>query len=349
MMDRQAIEALVAAGIMRLPVPLMRALNGTPTAVDGKTLEPRTQFLLNMQERSGRPGFGELGVDETRVAFDGMRNGLGPGARVIAHVNDRVIEGPGGDVPLRIYSPHVAANNAPALVFYHGGGWVIGNIETHDDICRALACAAECVVISVDYRLAPEHCFPAAADDALAAYRWVRDHSSELGVDASRIAVGGDSAGGNLAAVVSQDTKNDDVPICFQLLIYPVTDLRCASASHESFADGFFLTRQAMLWFRGHYLADESAIEDPRVSPLLAEDLSGLPPAFVATAGFDPLRDEGRAYAEKLGAAGVSVSYRCYEGTIHGCLSLSGVIPPGRAMLDDCVGALRGAFSRVAV
>jgi acetyl esterase len=347
-MDRQTIEAIAAAAIMRLPQSLMRWLVGPPTVVGDSSMEARTQFLLQLQARSGAPGFGDLGVDETREVFDGMRSGLGPGARVVASVVDRLIPGPDGEIPVRIYSSVVSPSDAPALVYYHGGGWVIGNIDSHDEVCRALATGAECVVISVDYRLAPEHHFPAAADDALAAYRWARDNADTLGINADRIAVGGDSAGGNLAAVVARDTREDASPPCYQLLIYPVTDLRCDSASYESCGDGFFLTAAGMKWFREHYLEEESQREDPRASPLLADDFAGLAPAYVATAGFDPLRDEGRAYAEKLADAGVDVSYRCYGATIHGCISLAGVLPAGRQMLDDCIGALRGAFAKVA-
>jgi acetyl esterase len=346
-MDRQAIEARAAAAVLRLPESIMRMASGAPKVVGSYTMEAQSQFLLELQERSGRPGFGQLSVEETREAFGGMSTGLGAGARVLRSVVDRRIPGPAGDIPVRIYTPMASPSGAPALVYYHGGGWVIGDVNSHDELCRALAQEAECVVINVDYRLAPEHKFPASADDSLAAYRWSVEHAVELGIDSSRIAVGGDSAGGNLAAVVSQDCKGAESAPCFQLLIYPVTDLRCESASYEECAEGFFLTREAMHWFRDHYLVEESQREDPRASPLLTSDASGLPPAFVATAGFDPLRDEGRAYAEKLASAGGVVSYRCYEGTIHGCVSLSGVLPSGARMLADAVGALRGAFSRV--
>lgn len=346
-MDKQAIEAFAAAAIMRLPGSLMRKLVGAPSVIGDCVMETQTQFLLHLQARSGRPTFGELGVEETREAFGAMRNGLGPGTRNMARVVDRLIPGPDGEIPVRIYSPVANPDGLPALVFFHGGGWVIGDINSHDEVCRVLAADAECIVINVDYRLAPEHRFPAAADDALAAYRWTVQYADELGVDRDRIAVGGDSAGGNLAAVVSQQARADKQPPAFQLLIYPVTDLRCDSASYDACGEGFFLTRQGMEWFRGLYLTDDAQREDPRASPLLAEDLSGLAPAFVATAGFDPLRDEGRAYAQKLAGAGGEVSYRCYSGTIHGCLSLSGVLPQGRRLLDDAAGALRSVFARL--
>lgn len=345
-MDRQAIEALAAAGIMRLPQSFMRRLVGPPIVIGESSMEARTQFLLDLQARSGRPGFGDLDVAATRAAFDGMRSGLGAGARAVARVVNRLIPGPGGEIPVRIYSSVASPSAAPAVVFFHGGGWVIGDLESHDEVCRALAADAECVVINVDYRLAPEHRFPAAPDDALAAYRWVREHAAELGVDTDRIAVAGDSAGGNLAAVVAQETKGETGP-CYQVLIYPVTDLRCNSESYELFGDGFFLTKKGMEWFRGHYIEHQSDWENPRASPLLAADVSGVAPAYVATAGFDPLRDEGRAYADKLAEAGVDVSYRCYGGTIHGAVSLAGVLPSGRRMLDDSIGVLRRVFSKV--
>jgi len=337
----------MAAAIMRLPAFAMRKLTAAPIVVGDCRLETQAQFLLELQARSGRPGFGELGVQETRAAFGGMRNGLGPRPRPVARVIDRLIPGLGVEIPVRIYSPVANPDGAPALVYYHGGGWVIGDLDSHDDVCRSLAVGAECVVVSVDYRLAPESRFPAAVDDAIAAYGWVREHAAELGVDRARIAVGGDSAGGNLAAVVAQSEKREANPPCFQLLIYPVTDLRCESSSYEAFADGFFLTRAAMHWFRDLYLSVESERLDVRASPLLADDLTGLAPLFLATAGFDPLRDEGRAYAQRVADAGGEVAYRCYKGAIHGCLSLAGVLPEGRRLLLDGIGALRMIYSRL--
>jgi acetyl esterase len=203
------------------------------------------------------------------------------------------------------------------------------------------------VVVAVDYRLAPEHKFPAAIDDALTAFRWVAEHAAEIGVDPARIAVAGDSAGGNLSAVVAQQTAAEEHAPCFQVLLYPVTDLSEDSASYEAFADGYLLTRAGMHWFRDHYLSVDAERADPRASPLRAHDLHGVAPAFIATAGFDVLRDEGRAYARKLADAGVPVSYRCYDSTIHGFFSLGGVLPAGRRLLDDTVGALRLAFARL--
>jgi acetyl esterase len=224
---------------------------------------------------------------------------------------------------------------------------VIGSLETHDGVCRDFANALDAVVVSVDYRMAPEHKFPAAADDSFAALGWVHDHAAELGIDASHIAVAGDSAGGNLAAVVAQMARDaGGPPVCFQLLIYPVTDHEFDSASMTDNAEGYFLTRDAMQWFYRHYLTGHGDGADPRVSPIRAPDLSGLPPAFVITAEFDPLRDQGVAYAVAMDAAGTTVTSTTYDGMFHGFLSMVEWIEAGKVAFDDAVDALRAAFGR---
>ena len=235
-------------------------------------------------------------------------------------VEDRSIPGPGGEIAVRIYRdrPVEEANPTPLVVYLHGGGWVVADLETHDPFCRFLARELGFPVLAVDYRLAPESPFPAAVDDAVAAFEWAVEQSSELGVDPTRIAVAGDSAGGNLSAVVSQVTVAAGGPApAMQALIYPVTDLSTKRNSYQLFAEGYFLTEAQMDWYRGHYV-DDAGVEDPRVSPLLADDLSALPPAYVATAGFDVLRDEGEAYARRLEEAGVPTTLRRHPGMVHG-------------------------------
>jgi acetyl esterase len=245
---------------------------------------------------------------------------------------------------LRVYRP-VKSEKLPALVYFHGGGWTIGDIDTHDVLCRSLALGAHCVVVSVDYRLAPEHPFPAAVEDCFAATRYVAENAGKLNI--GPIAVGGDSAGGNLAAAVALLARDAGGPaLAFQLLIYPATDQRLASASHERNAQGYLLTRDAMEYFRRAYLPDEKTWTDWRASPLLATSHANLPPALVMTAGYDPLLDEGRAYAERLQAAGVPVEYREYADMVHGFILFGGVLDTANAAVAHCCAALRGAFQK---
>jgi len=233
----------------------------------------------------------------------------------------------------------------PALVFFHGGGWVIGDLETHDVVCRQVTAEAGVSVIAVDYRVAPEHKFPAAVDDAWAATRWIVAHAGELGIDAARIAVGGDSAGGNLAAVVALLARDAGAPrIGLQILTYPVTDLVSESQSYTDLADGYMLTRDSMRWFRAQYLAKEADAADWRVSPLRAPSLAGLPPALVITAGYDPLRDEGEAYARRLREAGVSVDAVCFGGMIHGFVPMGKLIETAFRAVTLIAGSLRYAL-----
>jgi acetyl esterase len=233
----------------------------------------------------------------------------------------------------------------PALVWFHGGGWTIGSLETHDNTCRSLANAVGCIVVSVDYRLAPEHKFPAAADDAFAATQWVAEHAAELGGDPDRIAVGGDSAGGNLAAVVSLLARDAGGPaVVFELLVYPVTDHEFESPSMRENAKGYFLELESMRWFYNQYLRDESDGADWRFSPARAADLSGLPPAFVLTAEFDPLRDQGEAYARQLESAGCAVEARRYDGVFHGFFGMRDLMDTAQQAFDDVTKSLRRAL-----
>ena len=256
------------------------------------------------------------------------------------HIVDRRIPGPGGELPVRVYRKFGAAATPPAIVYFHGGGWVTGDLETHDGTCRLLAEVTGCVVVAVDYRLAPEHPFPAAIDDAVAAYVWVHQHSGELSIEPGRVGVMGDSAGGNLSAALALEARGLNVPPpAAQGLIYPAVDLEMRAASHETVGTGFGLDRAAIEWFRSQYLPPPDDWRSPRVSPLLAGDLSGLAPALVVTAGFDPLRDEGKAYADALAAAGVPVRYRCYDDMIHGFFSM-GILPEGMAIATEVCQAM---------
>ena len=262
----------------------------------------------------------------------------------VHEVSDRTIPGPVGDIPVRVYRPS-AATDLPLLLWFHGGGWVTGNLDTHDQLGRLLCDAVGAVVVSVDYRLAPEAKFPAAADDCLAAYEWALEHASEVGADAGRIAIGGDSAGGNLAAVVAVDARERGLPQPkLQLLVYPVTDHELESASMIDNAKGYFLERESMRWFYDHYARAPSDFADPRFSPMRAPDLSGLAPAVVITAEYDPLRDQGEAYGKRLQEAKVSTAVVRADGLIHGFFGLHEFMPPGRDAWETSVAALRRAL-----
>lgn len=259
-------------------------------------------------------------------------------------VADRSIPGPDGDVPVRVFRPG-AASGLPLLVWFHGGGWVTGNLDTHDQVCRLMCDAAGIVVLSVDYRLAPEAKFPAAADDCLAAYAWARAHAAEIGADPTRIAVGGDSAGGNLAAVVAIDAAARGIGApALQLLVYPVTDYEFESPSMVDNAKGYFLEAETMRWFYDHYARTPDDFADPRFSPMRADDLTGLPRAVVVTAEFDPLRDQGEAYAARLRDAGVPTATVRADGLIHGFFGMHAFMPPGQEAWDVSVAALRDAL-----
>jgi acetyl esterase len=264
----------------------------------------------------------------------------------VERVEDRVLPGPGGDIPVRIYWPPGLAPLA-ALVWFHGGGWALGDLDTADSTCRALAVKSGAIVVSVDYRLAPEHPYPAAADDAYSAVSWVVDHASSIGADPQRVAVGGDSAGANLATVTAiQATRSGGPALRHQLLVYPVTDARMGSPSYIENGEGYQLTADAMQWFYDLYLHGRDA-EDPLISPILAsvDDLAQMPPALVITAEFDPLRDEGEAYARLLERAGVAVKLSRYDGQIHGFFALDSFIDAGKKALDEAADALRSALS----
>jgi acetyl esterase len=310
-------------------------------------LDPQAQEVIDLVIKSGRPAYNTLSPKDARQLFRETRPGSTPTPAAIGTVRDLTADGPGGPIPLRVYRPAgvAAGTPVPVLVFYHGGGWVIGDLDTHDVQCRQITAEAGITVVAVDYRLAPEHKFPAAVDDAWAATRWVVAHAAELGVDGRRLAVGGDSAGGNLAAVVALMARDAGGPaIALQVLVYPVTDVGAESKSYSDFAEGYMLTRDSMRWFTNHYLKSPGEATDWRVSPLRAASLAGLPPALVITAGFDPLRDEGAAYARRLSDAGVSVDYVNYGGMVHGFMPMGKLIDTGNRATSHVASSLRQAL-----
>ncbi|MFN2376299.1 MAG: alpha/beta hydrolase [Candidatus Binatia bacterium] len=325
-----------------LPDAVVALLAGRPVVRDGQTLDPQLQLLLKLMAAAGLPRVETLPVAEARAFFRESAGLLAQAPADMARVLDRSIPGVHSEIPLRIYVPRGGKAPHPVLIYYHGGGWTVGDLDTHDAVARALAREAECIVVGVDYRMGPEHRFPGAVDDAMSAFAWAASHAAELGGDASRLAVGGDSAGGNLAAVVAQQTLAKGIRgPDFQLLIYPVTDLGAEAESYETFAEGFYLTRPLMRWFAANYVTGDGDRLDPRCSPLRAGNLSGLPPAFLLTAGYDPLRDEGKAYANRLLEAGVDVEYRNYDSLIHGFISMAGVVREAGRAFGDAVAALR--------
>jgi acetyl esterase len=298
-------------------------------------VHPEVRALLEMMDAQGAPPLETLDPITARTSRLEPMKALGGQPDFLGRVEDLSVPGPGGDVAVRVYATEQGGVR-PALVYFHGGGFVFGNIDTHDAVCRAIAKGSGSVVVSVDYRLAPEHKFPAAVEDSYAATVWVAQNAPTLGIDPQCISVGGDSAGGNLATVIAMRCRNAGGPaLASQVLIYPVTDVSSFETdSHRDFAEGYFLTRAAMQWFTGHYLSSAD-ITHPEASPLLATDVSGLPPALVITAEFDPLRDEGEAYAERLRQAGVPVTVSRYPGMPHGFVSMRGVLAGGRQAIDE--------------
>ncbi len=321
------------------------------------SLDPQCRVLLDLVAAAGRP-LERMTVADARADYRGRRDVVQPPAPDVASTTAFAL--PSGDprqsVAARFYRPAGAYPNdvLPVLLYLHGGGWTIGDLDTHDTLSRSLANAAGCAVLSLDYRMGPEHRFPAAVDDAVAAFDWLADNAERLMVDRSRIAVGGDSAGGNLAAVLSLICRDRveqggagprlAVPM-YQLLIYPATDMRLAQDSHRRLGEGYLLTRTLIEWFRGHYIDDPRHYDDWRASPLLAARLDGLPPALVLVAGHDPLIDEGLAYAGRLAAAGGVVERVEFPGQIHGFITMGRVIDAAGEAIARCAAGLRAAFA----
>jgi acetyl esterase len=329
---RERAESELARALMALPPALQRRLIGTPTELDGQRLATDTQLLLRLRELDPRPEYDQLPVANARRELDHQAVRAAGRPWPVAEVRALDVAGR----PARLYVPSV--ERGALLVYLHGGGFVLGGLESHDQTCRFLAREGNLRVLSVDYRLAPEHPFPAPVEDAVAAYEWALGAAGELGVDAGRIAVGGDSAGGNLAAVVSQLAAAKPA---MQLLIYPVCDLSEKRESYRLFGEGFLLTARGMDWYNGHYLPDPEAARDPRASPLLADDLSGSPRTYLTIAGFDPLRDEALAYARRLQEAGSDVELVVHRGLIHGFANMTRLGRTAPAAMRAAAEALR--------
>jgi acetyl esterase/lipase len=306
-------------------------------------LDPAIVPIIEQLMAGGLPPLNEMSVPDAREAALALAPLQGE-PQPVARVEDRRVPGPAGEIPVRLYAPP-GAGPWPLLVYFHGGGWVIGDVPSYDALCRRLALAVPAIVVSVEYRRAPEDKFPAAAEDSYAAACALAEGAAALGADPQRVAVGGDSAGGNLSAVVSLMARDRGGPrLAHQLLVYPVTDATFDTPSYRDNAEGYLLTRPLMEWFWGHYLASPADGTNPYASPLRAGDLAGLPPATVITAEFDPLRDEGEAYAARLRAAGVPVRLSRYDGMIHGFFAMPAILPQAHAAIDEAAAALRAAF-----
>lgn len=341
-------EAVLLRAAMGLPERVQARLAGRPVVLDGQRLAPETQLMLRLQRLARLPGAETLPISQGRGAVV-HHAGLAGGRQPVGAVRDFKV----GDLPARLYTPssvveegakRPSRNLLPLLVFFHGGGFMYGDLESHDAPCRLLAERAGVRVLAVDYRLGPEDPFPAAYDDALAAYGWAVDNAESLGCDPQRLAVGGDSAGGNLAAGVALEAARCGWPLAFQLLVYPATDCDRHTRSFDMFGEGFYLSREFMDLANECYIPAGHDLHDPRLSPLFADIPDGVAPAFVVTAGFDPLRDEGEAYARKLADAGVDVELKRYPDQIHGFFNIVGVGRRSPAAVAEIAAKLGGAL-----
>ncbi|HKH63938.1 MAG TPA: alpha/beta hydrolase [Solirubrobacterales bacterium] len=340
-----AVEHRILKVVCNLPAPVQRRLFGPPPQMEGRELAPDIHALISLAARARSDSLEERADPKEARAQRREEAAIVAERPTIpmARVEQVTFPGPGGDLAARLYVPiSDGGGPPPLLVYFHGGGWVIGDLETHDSPCRFLASNAGVQVLAVDYRLAPEHPFPAAAEDAFAAFSWASENAARFGIEPGRIAVGGDSAGANLAAVAALTAREEGGPVpAMQLLIYPVTETGRELASRQSLGEGFLLTRGDMAYYEDRYLPPGTDRSDPRVAILQAEDLRGLPPAYVAVAGFDPLHDEGVAYAERLREAGVPVALYEHPGLVHTFVNLTAICPSARAAMLQACGALR--------
>jgi acetyl esterase len=338
------VEPAALRALLGLPTPVQRALAGRPVTLDGQRLDTETQWMLRLRRLLREPAAETLPTAQARAAILRQCRLVG-GVQPVGETRDLQLPGADGPVPARLYVPCSRvgdARPAPLLFFVHGGGLMYGDLDSHDPLCRFLAERADVRVLSLDYRLAPEHPFPAAVDDCWASFRWLAEHAEELGADPDRLAVGGDSAGGYLGAVTAILAAGAGIPVRFQLLVYPVTNMAERSDSRRLFGEGFFLTTAFMDLAEASYLSETDDRRDPRVSVHFTEELpAGLAPAFVATAGFDPLRDEGEAYARLLADAGVGVEMKRYPGFIHGFANIVGVGRSNRAAVAEIAAKLK--------
>lgn len=310
-------------------------------------LHPQAQAFLDLLTQRKVPLTHTLSPADARAFYLDRRGLTQPPAPTVATIQQLQCEGPHGSIAMRLYQGEASApsTGAPTLIYFHGGGWVMGDLDTHDTLCRQLANESQCTVIAVNYRLGPEFPFPAAVDDCLAATVWVHHNAHALGLDPQRIAVGGDSAGGNLAAVIALQARDlGNLPLVFQLLIYPATDMRRTHTSHLINGQGYLLTAETMQYFHDHYIHNPDHDWDWRASPLLHRNFKNLPPALVLTAGYDPLRDEGLGYAQQLTLAGNRCTYLCFERQIHGFITMGGILDEAQTAIGVCAASLRQAF-----
>jgi len=339
-----ALQKAALKSVLSLPRPLLRMLSGGGVVYEGgRTLDPRFQFLAH-QARAA-PSLASLTPAEARVATAQAMKAMEGILESGVAIESLLLSAAGEPIGARGYRPRDQDSNAPVVVWAHMGGGVIGDLDTSQSFCTLLAAIGRCPVISVDYRLAPEHRFPAGLEDVLDAYRWARTNAVQFGAPPGQAAIGGDSMGGNFAAVICQELRRHGEPQpAFQLLLYPAVDVASETQSMTTYADAYPLSRELMVWFMGHYLGPGDDPADPKLSPLKASDLSGLAPAIVATAGFDPLVDQGEAYARRLRAAGAPVAYRCYDNLAHGFAAFTGVVPAADVACREIAGLVREAI-----
>jgi acetyl esterase/lipase len=308
-------------------------------------LDPQVEYVLGLVRKAGNPEYWQMTPAEARDWHNRKAGLLDIRRQWVFKAEDRRIAGPADEIPVRIYTPRYPSGAFPALVWLHGGGHVVGSLDSYDAICRTLALQADCIVVSVDYRLAPEHKFPAAVEDCFAALSWAGQHAQEIGADPARIAIGGDSAGANLSAVCAILARDQGIPaLAFQLLVYPRTAPDEELPSHHEFAEDHLLSRKTIQWFHNHYLRSDADRTDFRYAPLVCENLSGLPPALVIVGECDPLRDDGIAYAERLREAGNTVELARYAGMVHPFFSMGGAIEAARRAHTHAAGALKRVF-----